>query len=134
MAHFRPTCLALAAAILVGQVAPILAQTRERVHFAKGNDNAAVEGKITGNEYRDYLLGARKGQTMAVTIDASGSANFNILAPGSDGSAIFNSSIDGSFASVVLPSDGDYVIRVYLMGGDADGGRTVPFQLSMTIM
>ena len=48
--------------------------------------------------------------------------------------AIYNSSINGNDATgIKLPKSGDYTIRVYLMGADADGGTTVPFTLSMGI-
>lgn len=119
------------AASLVG---PAAAQSREAVRFSPGNDNAAVEGTITGDEYKDYVLGARAGQTMSVSLITEGSAYFNILPPGSDGVAIYNGSIDGENASVALPSDGDYTIRVYLMGNARDSNQTVPFMVSMTIM
>ena len=131
---FRPS-FPLAAgmlALLIGGAA--LAQGPERVNFASGNDNAAIEASITGNDVRDYVLGAAAGQTMSVSLSTEGNAYFNILPPGSQGEAIFNGSIDGPDATLELPADGDYIIRVYLMGADADGGRTVPFTLSMTIM
>jgi hypothetical protein len=106
-----------------------------RVQFEAGNDNAAVKGKITGNGYHDYLLGAREGQTMAVSLITKGTCYFNILPPGSNGTAIYNGSIDGPDATnITLPKDGDYTIRVYLMGNDKDSGQTVDYQLSMTIM
>jgi hypothetical protein len=89
---------------------------------------------VTGHGYRDYLLGAAAGQTMGVSLITDGTAYFNILPPGGDGVAIYNGSMDGLDASVRLPSDGDYTIRVYLLGDDRDSGRTVPFTLSMTIM
>ncbi len=123
-----------AALILSGLVHPASAQSRERVKFAKGNDNAAVNGKVTGQGYHDYLLGAKAGQTMGVSLITDGSAYFNILPPGSNDVAIYNSSIDGNDATgIKLPASGDYTIRVYLMGADADGGATVPYMLSMTI-
>jgi hypothetical protein len=132
--NFR--CLACAAAFaLVAITADIaLAQHAEHVHFAAGNDNAAVESAVKGNAYRDYILGAKAGQTMGVSLITKGSAYFNILPPGSTGEAIYNGSIDGADASIKLPSDGNYTIRVYLMGNDKDAGKTVPFTLSMTIM
>jgi hypothetical protein len=111
-----------------------LAQSSERVNFAAGNDNAAVEAEVTGNDYRDYVLGAAAGQTMGVSLITDGTAYFNILPPDSDGEAIYIGSIDGNDASVKLPAAGDYTIRVYLMGNDKDSGQTVPFTLSMTIM
>jgi len=112
----------------------VLAQSSKRVKFAAGNDNAAVESSVTGNDYKDYVLGAAAGQTMGVSLITDGTAYFNILPPGSDGEAIYIGSMDGNDASVELPAAGDYTIRVYLMGNDRDSGATVPFTLSMTIM
>jgi len=120
-------------AILLAQ-GMALAQSSERVNFAAGNDNAAVEAEVSGNDYRDYVLGAAAGQTMGVSLITDGSAYFNILPPGSNGEAIYIGSTDGNDASITLPADGDYTIRVYLMGNDKDSGQTVPFTLSMTIM
>lgn len=124
-----------ASLLLSGLSGAAFAQTRERVKFAKGNDNTAVNGTIKGDGYHDYLLGAKAGQSMGVSLITEGSAYFNILPPGSDGEAIYNSSVMGNDAtSVVLPKSGDYTIRVYLMGADADEGATVPYTVSMTIM
>ena len=80
------------------------AQSSERVNFAAGNDNAAVEASVTGDGYRDYVLGAAAGQTMGVSLVTDGTAYFNILPPGSDGKAIYIGSMDGPDASVTLPS------------------------------
>ena len=113
---------------------PAFAQSRERVKFQKGNDNAYVEGSITGEGYHDYILGARKGQRMGVSL-MSDQAYFNILPPGSSGEAIYNSSINGNDATnIVLPADGDYTIRIYQMGAAADGGARTRYGLSMSIM
>lgn len=123
------------AGMLVSMSVPSLAQSVERVQFTQGNDNAAVEAEVTGDGYKDYVLGAAQGQTMGVSLSAgTAAAYFNILPPGSDGEAIFIGSRDGTDASVVLPADGDYTIRVYLMGDAKDSGATVPFTLSMTIL
>jgi hypothetical protein len=71
---------------------------------------------------------------MSVSLITKGNAYFNILPPGSHDVAIYIGSINGENASVRLPSNGDYTIRVYLMGDDKDSGRTVPYTLSVTIM
>ena len=106
-----------------------------RVAFEAGNDNASKRGKVTGDGYHDYLLGARAGQEMSVSLITEGTCYFNILPPGSNGEAIFIGSRDGNDAiGLKLPKDGDYTIRVYLMGDDKDSGQTVHYQLSMTIM
>ena len=48
----------------------------ERVHFAKGASSAVVEGSITGYETVDYLLGARQGQHMNVSMATDNGANY----------------------------------------------------------
>ncbi len=105
----------------------------ERIEFARGSDQAVVQGQVTGQAHRDYVLGARAGQTLAVVLSSRGRAYFNILPPGSQDRAIFIGSRDGAQARVRLPADGDYIIRVYLMGDDKDRGRTLPFTLSAAI-
>ncbi len=123
----------LTAALLLAAL-PALAQQSETVHFAAGNDNASVQSSVTGDAYRDYVLGASAGQTMAVSLSAKGSAYFNVMAPGSTGEAIYIGSLDGNDATgVKLAASGDYTVRVYLMGNDASTGKTVPFTLSMSV-
>jgi hypothetical protein len=135
----RTALVALALASL-SLIAPgAYAQDQARVAFEAGNDNAAVNGTIVGDEYIDYLLGAKAGQTMAVSLipgesNGDGTIYFNILPPGSTGEAIYNGSIDGLDATgIKLPANGDYAIRVYQMGNDADVGATTAFTLSIGI-
>jgi hypothetical protein len=117
-----------------------MAQSTSRVAFEAGNDNAAIDGTVTGDEYVDYLLGASAGQMMGVSLmvnqsDGNGTVYFNILPPGSSGEAIYNSSSLGNDAvNVPLPADGDYTIRVYQMGNDEDTGKTSEFTISVMIM
>ena len=121
------------AVFLSGIASHAVAQARTRVKFAKGNDNTSVDGTIRGEEYHDYLLGAKGGQRMSVSL-ISDQAYFNILPPGSTGEAIYNSSINGNDATnIVLPKSGDYTIRVYQMGAAADGGRATAYTVSVTI-
>lgn len=132
--------LAIAASLALSVTTPLFAQLSARVNFAPGNDNAALNGTITGREYRDYVLNARAGQTMSVALitddgTTQGKAFFNILPPGSNDVAIYNGSTDSDgYTSLVLPQDGDYTIRVYLMGEAYDSNYTVPFMVSVTIM
>lgn len=137
--RFRTLAVAILTVLTVTTTFPAVAQQASHVQFEKGNDNAALNGAVTGREYNDYILRARAGQTMAValTVDdtnGDGSAFFNILPPGSSGAAIFNGSTGGSYGEVRLPEDGDYRIRVYLMGNDKDTGKTVGYNLSVTII
>jgi hypothetical protein len=128
---------AMAALLYASLVAIPLAAAQEstRVKFSAGNDNAAVEGVVKGNAYHDYLLGAKAGQNMSVSLITQGSASFNILPPGSNDVAIYNSSVNGNDATgIALLADGDYKIRVYLMGNDKDTGKTVKYMVSVVIM
>lgn len=126
---------AIMASLTFGIAAPALSQAHTVVHFDPGSDNAFLRSSITGNQYQDYILNARAGQTMGVSLITEGTAYFNILPPGSSGEAIYNSSISGNDATGIrLPRNGNYTIRVYLMGNDKDTDQTVPFSLSASIL
>ncbi len=131
----RRSVLIGSAFLLSGLASQVSAQARTTVKFDKGNDNTAVKGSVAGKQYHDYVLGAKAGQSMGVSLITDGSAYFNILPPGSNDVAIYNSSINGNDATNVrLPESGDYTIRVYLMGQAEEENTPVPYMLSMTIM
>ena len=124
----------LAASLCVAATAA-QAQEEVRVQFERGNDNAAIEGVVTGRDYVDYLLGAGAGQTLSVSLipEEGPTPFFNVLPPGSDGVAVYNGSMDGGDATVELSEDGDWIVRVYLMGNAYDAGETAEYMLSFTI-
>ncbi|WP_026072240.1 hypothetical protein [Nodosilinea nodulosa] len=124
---------AITTSLILASAAPSLAQAHTVVHFSPGNDNAYMSSSIVGDQYHDYILGARTGQTMTVSLITDGTAYFNILAPGSS-RALYNSSMSGNDGTVTLPRSGDYTVRVYLMGNDRDSNRTVPYELSVAIL
>ena len=67
----------------------------ERVSFERGKNSATIESSITGYAVIDYILGARQGQYMNVSMATDNGANyFNILAPGENQIAMFNGSIN----------------------------------------
>jgi hypothetical protein len=62
------------------------AQRSSQVQFKPGNFGTMVSGTITGREYIDYKLSARKGQKMSAELAVSstngnGTVYFNILPP-----------------------------------------------------
>ena len=133
------TVVAAVLAALAFPSLPALAQSKAPVQFERGHDSAKLSGTISGREYADYVLRAKAGQRMSVALaidgtNGDGSAFFNILPPGSTGEAIFNGSTSPDRrGEVSLPRDGEYTIRVYLMGNDRDAGKTVGYNLTVKI-
>ena len=103
----------------------------ETVRFAKGATSAQLRGTIKGDATVDYRIDARAGQTLSVKLKASNASNyFNINPPGSD-VAMFIGSTSGSETQVVLPTDGTYVVRVYLMRNAARRNETSSYTLTI---
>ena len=106
----------------------------ERVQFEKGADSAVVEGSIKGYETVDYVLGARAGQHMKVSLATKhGATYFNILAPGENEVAMFNGSVSDNQYEGTLPASGDYKIRVYMMRSAARRNEVAQYRLEMII-
>ncbi|WP_247742469.1 MULTISPECIES: hypothetical protein [unclassified Ruegeria] len=125
-------------AVALGFTTSVLAQNVAEVKFEPGNFGTMVSGTIIGDEYFDYKLGAKAGQEIFADLqvrdtNGNGVIYFNILPPGSEGEAIYIGSIDGNTARIDLPQSGDYTIRVYLMGNDRDTGKTVGYNLDLSI-
>lgn len=106
----------------------------ESVKFAKGATSAQLNGSIKGYAGVDYKIDARAGQTLSVTIKTSNASNyFNLLPPGSADAAMFIGSSMGSVATAVLPTDGIYVLRVYLMRNAARRNETANYKLTVGV-
>jgi hypothetical protein len=132
----RTTVLALCASLWAGTS---LAQETVDIKFKPGANSTEINGTIKGDEYIDYVLGARGGQTMVVSLavtgtNGHGSAYFNILPAGKDFGGPYTGNMDDdNRAEVTVPSDGDWAIRVYLMGNDRDTGKTVGYSINVLI-
>jgi hypothetical protein len=134
--------LAIALSLSLGLTAPLKAQLSGRLTFEQGSDMTVANGTLTGSEYRDLIIRGKAGQTLSVSLADDGTGNpedkgsifFNILPPGSNGVGIYNSSTKpNDLAKIKLTKNGDYKIRVYLMGEAKDGNHTVPFSLSVML-
>lgn len=134
----RTIAWALWAALLGVHGAPSAAQVKERsvkpVRFSPGQTATVIKGRITGYNYVDYQLHAAAGQTMAVSLKGSNGANYmNVLAPGSGDVAMFNGQLAENRFSGLLPTDGIYSLRVYLMRSAARRNESSDFTLSVAI-
>jgi len=100
----------------------VLAQTGElkRVRFAKGTHTATLKGAVIRATKDKYLLGARAGQTMTVSITAlEQNAVFYIAGP--DGSTLAGAEDESDITNWTgeLPDSGDYSIYVSPTRGNA---------------
>jgi hypothetical protein len=106
---------------------------QETVQFKKGKSSATLKGHIKGYDSVDYRLGIRAGQMLAVTLKSGNRFNyFNILPPGDD-SALFIGSTSGNTFSGILPKNGDYTVRVYLMRNAARRNETADYKIDFKI-
>ena len=129
--------LRLAAALAaLSMTAPAFAERDirvETVHFAKGRTGTTAKGTISGHQVADYRVRASAGQVMDVVLKWNRTtAYFNVLPPG-EATALFNGSIYGERFSGSLPRDGDYTIRVYLMGDAKSSGKTASYTLDIDL-
>jgi len=117
--------------MLAGAVAAEPDIRKETVHFATGASAATINGQITGDTTVDYVVRASAGQTLSVQLQESNRQNyFNVIPPGSTGSAMFVGDTGDDYSGV-LPSDGDYVVRVYLMRPAARRGESSNYTLTV---
>lgn len=99
---------------------------KQVVKFAHGKSSTAVKGTLKADDAVDYVVSAKAGQTLKVSLKAnSGRDYFNILEPGSNDEAIYNSSINGNSYTGKLEQTGDYKIRVYNMKGNKASAFTL---------
>lgn len=123
-------------ALMVSPLSPALAQETHVVHFKAGHSGAALKGRIKGDKWAAYRLGAAQGQTMKVTLhNPDGRAYFNIFAPGKgpgDAAMYIGSAMGNSYAGV-LPASGDYTIQVYQMRATARRGESASYTLDVSI-
>jgi hypothetical protein len=125
-----PITRTLLAALLVSTGALAGGIHSERVHFAKGANSATVAGRIQGDMTIDYLLGAKQGQSMNVSLATDNGANyFNIIAPGKGDEALFVGSTSSNQFEGTLPASGHDKVRVYLMRSAARRDEIANYRL-----
>jgi hypothetical protein len=131
----KTLCACLLAGLLLGTTITSAegAIQKKMIQFRKGTSNATITGKIKGYQTVDYQLRASAGQSLVAVFKPSNlSAYFNVLPPGSD-VALFVGSTSGNRFEEVLPADGLYTIRVYLMRSAARRNETASYTLDVGI-
>lgn len=106
----------------------------ERIQFKKGASSATVIGRIKGYQTVDYLVAARRGQNANISLGTKhGATYFNLLAPGKKDEAFFIGSVSQNQYEGVLPTDGTYRIRVYMMRSAARRNEVADYRLEVVI-
>jgi hypothetical protein len=105
----------------------------QRVRFDKGASSAVIKGQVKGYADVDYLVGAGAGQTITVSLKPSNRSNyFNVLPPGSKDVAMHVGQTGDDYTGV-LPTDGDYTVRVYLVRAAARRNETSTYTLTVSV-
>jgi hypothetical protein len=86
----------------------------QRINFRKGATSATVTGRIVGFATKDYVVRAKEGQFMTVTL-TSPKAYFVIYTINGRATDM----IETTEWSDSLSESGDYVIRVFMMRNEA---------------
>ena len=90
-------------------------------------------GRIQGDAFVDHVVQGRAGQTLVVALQASHPQSYmNLTPPGSEW-AMFVGSTSGDRVERVLPVDGLYVVRVYLMRAAARRNAESRYTLSLRL-
>lgn len=131
---FRLSVLALLEALLVGASAPQV-QTRT-VRFEAGSSSARIAGTIKGDQTIDYLLAAKEGQRLRVSLKSKNSSTyFNLISPGETDVAFFigsNADTLNHFDGIV-PATGTTRIRVYLYRAAARRREVADYRLDVVL-
>jgi len=104
------------------------------VQFAKGKSATTIRDRITGRQYVDYQLRAGAGQRMTVRLTGSNGANyFNLLPPDSPDAAMVIGELSGNRFDGLLPDDGVYTVRVFLLRAAGRRNEASDYTLSIGI-
>lgn len=122
--------LILSMPVASGALAQIITQN---VAFPRGASSTVIPGRIVGDQTRDYVVRARAGQTLKVTLNGSPIVYFNVLPPGSNDVAIFVGSNEGNSFGGTLSVSGPYKIRVYQMRATARRSERGAYRLSIAV-
>lgn len=97
----------------------------EPISFPAGANTATFQHKIVGKDVYGFTFEGQAGQSVTISLEAvTPSANF-VLARSGEEAGLFSSMTTGDTTHTeVLPADGEYVIRLFLVGQAAETGSS----------
>lgn len=109
----------------------------EEIKFKPGSTSGSVKGSVEGYDRKDFSIRARKGQKMTVKLKSASTSIYFNIADSKDGFAAEMGTdpipMDVKDWTGVLPKDGEYFIRVYLVRAAARRGAKADFTLDVSI-
>jgi hypothetical protein len=103
----------------------------QRVRFQSGHSSATLRGRIIGYDAKDYVVGAKAGQAMALRLSSSNPSTYFVIYSINGRATDMN---ETRVWSENLSESGDYLIRVFMMRSAARRkGAAANFTLSISI-
>ena len=103
------------------------AQTANRIQFAKGKNSATVKGN-TGSNGTTYVVRARSGQKITLTLAPVAGVGIKVENDGANGEQVLLREERGGTYEVYLEESGDFTIFV-----GSHSHKPVPFTLTVKI-
>lgn len=92
----------------------------------------SYSSSLTGDRTVEFIVPGKAGQTLTVTMMTDASTFFDVIAPDM-AQPLFVGGAEGREFSAVLYIDGAYRLRVYMLGVDAESGKTGNFVLEAIV-
>ncbi len=98
----------------------------QRISFDPGTTSAALFGRLSPHQSRDYIMRARGGQLLEIEVSPANSVQLIIY--GIDGTVLRSGMGEGSSFRGELPGSQDYIVTVR-----AGGGQDVSYTMNVVI-
>lgn len=98
-----------------------------RIQFAKGKSSATVKGS-TGANGVYYVISAKSGQKLVLTLTPKAKMGIKVETDGADGHSVLLSEQQGGTYEIELDSSGDYTIFI-----GSTNHKPLPFTLTVKI-
>ncbi|MEJ2894586.1 hypothetical protein [Bordetella avium] len=123
------------ALVLICLAMPAWSATQtSRLIFAQDTIGSVVHGEIRGTTIRDYLVRAKRGQTMKVSLLPSNHYAFvTVIPPGGQAPLFVGESSDERDWAGILPASGGYRVRVLMNEAAARRGVCATYDLAISL-
>lgn len=89
----------------------VSAQTPKRIQFAKGKSSAEIKA-LTGTDGVYYVIGAKSGQKLVLTLSPKANLGIKVERDGTDGQSVLLREESGGTYEIGLDENGDYTIFI----------------------